>query len=291
MMKSGKFDEALACHMRTAEYILSAMQTTTTTHALESLKLQHQYHLKQTDRLYDRQRRKEILQIQRMRTAQRNQSVQTDIQGPVISLKLESNQQTIPVNPSHHGPSFPSNVKKGDNGPVDISGQNIPSGSSYCDFVKDFDDYSVYRTISGTDSLLGYLIRRQQNPDGQDLNSFHSGVPVERVNFSRQLPNQSKDEEEITGSLIKHNEDLKKHVQHLLKEVDELNKDKQFLIEKVKQLEGSKLYNPEALFADLQDSPMMLPSLDLPPLEIPEFDFDKLNETSSSTQINDPFQF
>ncbi|KAK3590020.1 hypothetical protein CHS0354_041045 [Potamilus streckersoni] len=284
MMKSGKIDEAVASHIRTAENILLAMQTTSSEHALESMKLQHRYHLKQTDLLYERQRRIEILQIQRTKTAQRNQVVQTDIQGPVISLKLESNQQTIPVNPSLLGPSFPSSVKKGDNGPLNISGQSIPCGSS------NFDDNSVYRTISGTDSLLGYLIRRRQNPDGQDLNSFHSGVPVERVHFSKQLPNQSKEEEEITLSLIKNNEDLKKHVQHLLKEVDELSKDKQILTEKLKQLESSNQYDLEALLADIPDGPLLLPSLELPPLQNPQFDFDKFNAISYSTRNDDPFQ-
>lgn len=67
-----------------SEYILDAMQQTTCKTALESLKLQHAHHLKQTDQLYDRQRRAQILQIRQTKSQYINQSTQTLIQVPIV---------------------------------------------------------------------------------------------------------------------------------------------------------------------------------------------------------------
>lgn len=62
------------------EYLLDAMQQTRYKPALESLRLQHAHHLKQTDKLYDRQRRAQLLQIKQNRQQQVHQAVQTTLQ-------------------------------------------------------------------------------------------------------------------------------------------------------------------------------------------------------------------
>ncbi|VVC96749.1 unnamed protein product [Leptidea sinapis] len=48
-LKNSKFDEAMQCHHNAAELLLDAMKTTSSTAALESITLQHSYHLKQKD--------------------------------------------------------------------------------------------------------------------------------------------------------------------------------------------------------------------------------------------------
>lgn len=58
-----RFDEAIQCHHNAAELLLDAMKTTTSSVALESISLQHSYHLKQKDLMkskkeqYDRVKR------------------------------------------------------------------------------------------------------------------------------------------------------------------------------------------------------------------------------------------
>jgi len=62
------------------EYLLEAMQQTRYKPTLESLKLQHAHHLKQTDKLYDTQRRAQLLQIKHNEKQQHHQAVQTYLQ-------------------------------------------------------------------------------------------------------------------------------------------------------------------------------------------------------------------
>ena len=46
-LRAGRFDEAVKCHQLAAKYFEDAMNTTSTSRALESLQLQREYHLRQ----------------------------------------------------------------------------------------------------------------------------------------------------------------------------------------------------------------------------------------------------
>lgn len=48
-MKNNRYDDAMLCHQNAAELLLDAMKSTSSTFALESITLQHSYHLKQKD--------------------------------------------------------------------------------------------------------------------------------------------------------------------------------------------------------------------------------------------------
>lgn len=48
-LKYNRFDEAMLCHNNAAELLLDAMKSTSSSVALESITLQHSYHLKQKD--------------------------------------------------------------------------------------------------------------------------------------------------------------------------------------------------------------------------------------------------
>lgn len=134
------------------------------------------------------------------------------------------------------------------------------------------EEDSIYRTLTENDSLIGLLLRRRQNLDGDNLTSFHSGVPVERVFYSNpKETNQTNTREKETEDLIVHNDDLRKHVQQLLKEVDDVKKENKQLKEK---FEGT-----QTIFGDVGDSQLHLIP-DLPPLEMPEFDLNLLEQES-----------
>ncbi|CAK1555109.1 unnamed protein product [Leptosia nina] len=48
-LKNNRYDEAMQCHHNAAELLLDAMKSTSSSVALESITLQHSYHLKQKD--------------------------------------------------------------------------------------------------------------------------------------------------------------------------------------------------------------------------------------------------
>ncbi|CAH4034077.1 nuclear receptor-binding factor 2-like [Pieris brassicae] len=48
-LKNNKYDDAMQCHHNAAELLLDAMKSTSSSVALESITLQHSYHLKQKD--------------------------------------------------------------------------------------------------------------------------------------------------------------------------------------------------------------------------------------------------
>ncbi|XP_068634023.1 nuclear receptor-binding factor 2 [Battus philenor] len=48
-LNNNRYDEAMQCHHNAAELLLDAMKSTTSSAALESISLQHSYHLKQKD--------------------------------------------------------------------------------------------------------------------------------------------------------------------------------------------------------------------------------------------------
>ncbi|CAH2047233.1 unnamed protein product, partial [Iphiclides podalirius] len=49
LLINNRYDEAMQCHHNAAELLLDAMKSTTSSAALESISLQHSYHLKQKD--------------------------------------------------------------------------------------------------------------------------------------------------------------------------------------------------------------------------------------------------
>jgi len=128
---------------------------------------------------------------------------------------------------------------------------------------------SIYHTLTENDSLIGLLLRRRQNTDHST--SLHSGVPVERVFFSKEA-NGKESEDRVTKDLRFHNEDLRKHVNQLIKEVDDLKRENKNLREKLER--GS-------LFSDIGQCEMSLIP-DLPPLEMPTFDLDLLTQDANS---------
>lgn len=168
------------------------------------------------------------------------------LQGPVVSVSSEHSSQTT----------------------GDIS-HNIHDPNMYMHNTSPLEDDNIYRTLTEQDSLIGILLRRRQNQDEMNLTSLHSGIPVERVFFSKPADiGKSRDSpDKEMDDLRCHNEDLRKHVTQLLDEVDKLKKENKKL--KDKGEEGEGMFTEVGSF-DLDTIP------ELPPLEMPTFDFNLL---------------
>jgi len=151
------------------------------------------------------------------------------------------------------------------------SSQSDTSQDRYGQNVSSLDDDNIYRTLTEQDSLIGLLLRRRQNQDEENVSSFHSGVPVERVFFTSKneasRPRISPDRE--TEDLRYYNEDLRKHVTQLIDEVDQLKK------------ENKKLKEKEGFYSDVMGGCEADFIPDLPPLEMPTFDFNLLTSDES----------
>ena len=161
---------------------------------------------------------------------------------------------------------------------------NLSDTSTNTHPTTQIDEDSIYRTLNEQDSLIGLLIRRRQNASGENEingNSFHSGVPVERVFYSPSETTKTVADVGKTEELIQHNEDLRKHVQQLLKEVEDVKKENSVL--------KDKLENTKTIFSDIGGSELELIP-DLPPLEMPQFDFDLFEqENKKSEEDNEHF--
>lgn len=147
----------------------------------------------------------------------------------------------------------------------------------YAQNASPLEDDSIYRTLTEQDSLIGLLLRRRQNQDEKNLN-LHTGVPVERVFFTRDETTRSRHSpDKETEDLRYHNEDLRKHVTQLLEEVDKLKKENKMLKEK----DGIR----ETIFTDVGSfEPDLIP--DLPPLEMPTFDMNLLTESDRENSFD-----
>lgn len=140
--------------------------------------------------------------------------------------------------------------------------------------ISPLDDDPTYRTLTEQDSLIGLLIRRTQNADGPNLKSLHSGVPIERVFYSKPNVCEIDPEKNQLDELQHLNEDLQKHIKQLLQEVDDLKRCNKRLQEKIDHLESGNMYS-QSIFKEVGGSGIeVIP--DLPPLEMPTFDFDLL---------------
>lgn len=161
--------------------------------------------------------------------------------------------------------------------PPGTSPQHYGEMNSGTENTSPLEEDSIYRTLTENDSLIGLLLRRRQNLDSDNA-SFHSGVPVERVFYSKSKESNkvNKSTEKETEDLRFHNEDLRKHVQQLLKELEEVKKENKQLKEKH---EGTQI------FSDVGDCELHLIP-DLPPLEMPQFDLDLL-ELENKKKVDD----
>ena len=156
--------------------------------------------------------------------------------------------------------------------------------SENTEMASSLDDDPTYRTLTEQDSLIGLLIRRTQNADAPNLKSLHSGVPIERVFYSKANNSETNSELNQIDELRHLNEDLQKHIKQLLQEVDDLKRGNKRLQERNDHIESGNVYS-QSIFKEVGGSGIeVIP--DLPPLEMPTFDFDLL-ETKEKDSTED----
>lgn len=228
------------------------MQTTSSTYALESLKLQHQNHIRQQEIILAKQQRMELRKSKVPDHS--NSRLPSSTTETVVELNVtgsESRTETV------------------------SSQRNNVIGTPDNQFAQDFND--LYKTMSETDSLLQFLNQRSHARRDKDIK--HDAF----VRKNRKLP---KSYETVIEELQIHNADLRKNILMLLEEVDGCRREKERLLEKVEHQERCRALDPEAMFA-MDQSRVQLPAIELPPLEMPSFDFDSLTDDSNEYDNKD----
>lgn len=220
------------------------MSTSTSKQALESLSLQHQYHLKQQSWVQERERRSERIHEQK---AQKREN------------SISQGTQTEPAIP------------------VDFDYQPLGPNESHSS-LDQTDGPRHKHSITETDTLLAFHNRHKQS-------SFGRSPPVDEVALSSPSSESSseasskspKNDKILTEEMRVQNEDLRKHVRLLVSEIDELKRKNQSLQSAIEQQETSKTLGVEE-YSNMDTETLKLTSLELPPLELPEFDFSSLKD-------------
>ena len=242
--------------MFSTDLLTEAMKMTKSTESLQSMELQQQYHIRQKDIVLLKQKQAEA----------------------------QAAQQKTSQHDSH------STVRWS---------KDFPHGVPSEDLLDMVDDGSMaLRTIHECDSLLAFL----NNRHSMDYKSLHEVKPAKKRLI--------KDDSQIIEELRIHNDALRRHILDLLHDRDVAESDLQYYKqenqrqrERIQELENTNRSNmtqstsmdsdleyqmPAALKMNLDD----LASMDLPPLEMPKFDFDGLTiggdqSTDNTTATSD----
>lgn len=247
MVKSGKIEEALLCHRRAAEYLLDAMRLTASVQALESMQLQHQYHLKQQDFLQQRQAK--LQHKQNSKTTQRKlvtQSTQTDKQQAVTHEEQMLGELTQQEEAVHHAMTETQSVLGilVNRPKTEVDGKSKLS----CEPVVTYTP----------------------------LNQAQQQKSTFMIKFPR-------DEKQIAEELKVQNDELRSTVSQLLKELEESRKENRYLKGKIFSLENAESNRKDLFDQCMKDEgDVQLPPIELPPLEMPNFDFQSLNQLGST---------
>lgn len=132
-------------------------------------------------------------------------------------------------------------------------------------------DVRVMQALAGTDSLVGHLLlknKHSNDSDGEKANNVGYNAFQENVT----MPGSEKDYEMAIDRLLQENMELKKEVSQLHKELDNSKKDNRYLTDKVFRSEKTKRHS----YPDEEHGGLAIPDMELPPLEMPQFDFDSL---------------
>ena len=211
------------------DYLLEALQITTSGLAQESIYHQHQFHLRQQDNLQYKLDRQETVQFNKTNTplVRHNQSTQTD---------------------------------------------------------EPVKDEAVLHAMSDTDSVLGFLVNRNRtfsDPRSQELTVRYKPEKQNNIPTVIKIPRDDKD---IIEEMEVKNQELEKQVLYLSRQVTELRAENKLLHGQMKltKSEGKDLFDIG------EESGSGIPDFGLPPLEMPQFDFDSLKDQIETETENPP---
>lgn len=139
----------------------------------------------------------------------------------------------------------------------------------------------LYTTMEQCDTLLCYLEGRTEARFHKHHKPFYqSGVKIQ------------KDDKQIIEELRVHNESLQNHILSLLQEREQFKAEVDRLRSKNEKLSQDLARHNDRWVTNssdplyLNDPGLQLDSLDLPPLEMPKFDFDLLSGTHDRDSLN-----
>ncbi|XP_047519234.1 nuclear receptor-binding factor 2-like [Pieris napi] len=87
LLKNNKYDDAMQCHHNAAELLLDAMKSTSSSVALESITLQHSYHLKQKDLIQSK--KEQYVRVKKAMDIFKNMSKDSQINAPGEPSKVQ----------------------------------------------------------------------------------------------------------------------------------------------------------------------------------------------------------
>ncbi|CAF4852000.1 unnamed protein product [Pieris macdunnoughi] len=87
LLKNNKYDDAMQCHHNAAELLLDAMKSTSSSVALESITLQHSYHLKQKDLIQSK--KEQYVRVKKAMDIFKNMSKDSQINVPGEPSKVQ----------------------------------------------------------------------------------------------------------------------------------------------------------------------------------------------------------
>ena len=229
-----------------SEYLLQAQETTTSKYAQESIQAQHQYHLRQQDFIQQRLLRAEN---QAVRHAHRKENVQHQgTQTDEADLHFAVNHFQANEGPSFHIP------------------KSIP------------EEDRVFHAMSETDSILGYLVHKSRYTPSSDVEIGADSTVAFKAPHSRlrrgTMSKFPRDDSAVLEELSIQNSELRKQVSDLIKQLDDARKEKQFIEDKVLRAGESN---------GMFDGGVGVPDMELPPLEMPQFDFDSLQVSTKDS--------
>lgn len=261
-LRARRFDEAAESHQKAAATLEEALQCSTVPKAIESIRLQREFHLKHV----------ELIRLKKQQYEKYKQALEHQRLKNLDLIEQRSTKDRI---------------------------------ESACDL-----QIAIYKTLEDSDCLLETLSKR--NLSGSDGKSDASRNMVESKTVSIEnvdeikldIGKKSKDENAILDELHTLNHQLHILVYSLISRMDETNQDAEALRERAKMLEKERngqrngsnnkpvastenpagLENSASASAERElnrrcsitgeERKIVLPdSSDLPPLELPEFDF------------------
>ncbi|XP_022122542.2 nuclear receptor-binding factor 2-like [Pieris rapae] len=86
-LKNNKYDDAMQCHHNAAELLLDAMKSTSSSVALESITLQHSYHLKQKDLIQSK--KEQYIRVKKAMDIFKNMSKDSQVNVPGEPSKVQ----------------------------------------------------------------------------------------------------------------------------------------------------------------------------------------------------------
>ena len=253
-------------HFSYSELLLGAMRTTHTQGALQSLTLQREYHLKQDAVVRQKQRHAIIAQKKSKKPRPNSGGLQDHVDAPVTNGDTSESDVRFAARIANQ---MADNI------------ETCPDGTVIC------------RTMEECDSLLQMLNHRGHEDEKSNGEKKGDVTPRQQTNGTK-VP---KDDKVIIEELRMHNIALCTHIVDLLKEIEQNKRQMQHYKSENDELKDklnrhdtsynmmedstdSEKYYPVPVGMNLHD----LPSLELPPLEMPKFDFSALKIDSEEPQ-------